>query len=145
MTPLSSCIVYYFVLFCKLQRRLKIMKGGWLYFILLPDGFENDTCLGSFVSTRLIFLSSSYVPLLVIASRIFCSVSSYSTYFSIRQSHFIPSVGIMKLRMRDSWVPSWPAHVPLHAYTSLLSLSPSAGRSSPEYTLRTPGNLFFIN
>ncbi len=71
MSPLSSCIVHYVMLLYDLQRCLKIMKGGWLYYILHPDGFEYDTCLGSFVSPRLIFLSSSYVPLLVIAGRIF--------------------------------------------------------------------------
>ena len=89
MTPLSSCIVHCFMLLYDLQRCLKIMKGGWLYYILHPDGFKYDTCLGSFVRPRLIFLSSSYVPLLVIAGRIFCSVSPY---FPLRQSRFIPSV-----------------------------------------------------
>ena len=103
MTPLSSCIVHYFVLFCKLQRHLKIMKGGWLYFILLPDGFKNDTCLGSFVSTRLIFLSSSYVPLLVIAGRIFLFpyLHTLRTFLYVNPASF-PVWIPMKLRMRDS-------------------------------------------
>ena len=93
MTPLSSCIVYFFTLFCDTSTLFEEHEGRMVVFHPPSRWFQRRHLSWLFRE------HSTNFPLIIIRSSlsdrrpdIFVLYLSYFTYFPLRQSRFIPSV-----------------------------------------------------